>query len=269
MAAVRRGCAADADGRGACARCSRVSSAGQGPPAGPAGRAAVAAVFRAAKAVRERRSSSRAGVVDLPCRAVRGVRHQRAGRRSLVPLVFVSSAFDRTGDLFALVYLLLLGTFFLALAGLDTGLAIRRHGLEPRDDRRRAHRADRGAVDLRAGAHGGIDQPRRDRHADARAPGARRSDLATCSAFAALFVVTLAETGRLPVDNPSTHLELTMIHEAMVLEYSGPYLALVEWASSAEAVRVPVARRESVPAVGDRLVARRRSPCWSGCWRSW
>src|SRR5437773_9613285 len=51
-------------------------------------------------------------------------------------------------------------------------------------------------------------------------------------AFAALFVVTLAETGRLPVDNPSTHLELTMIHEAMVLEYSGPYLALIEWSSA-------------------------------------
>jgi formate hydrogenlyase subunit 4 len=51
-------------------------------------------------------------------------------------------------------------------------------------------------------------------------------------AFAALFIVTLAETGRLPVDNPSTHLELTMIHEAMVLEYSGPYLALIEWGAS-------------------------------------
>ena len=49
-------------------------------------------------------------------------------------------------------------------------------------------------------------------------------------AFAALFIVMLAETGRLPVDNPGTHLELTMIHEAMILEYSGPYLALVEWA---------------------------------------
>ena len=43
-----------------------------------------------------------------------------------------------------------------------------------------------------------------------------------------LAVVTLAETGRLPVDNPSTHLELTMIHEAMVLEYAGRDLALVE-----------------------------------------
>jgi formate hydrogenlyase subunit 4 len=51
-------------------------------------------------------------------------------------------------------------------------------------------------------------------------------------AFVALFIVTLAETGRLPVDNPATHLELTMIHEAMVLEYSGRYLALVEWAAA-------------------------------------
>jgi len=42
----------------------------------------------------------------------------------------------------------------------------------------------------------------------------------------------LAESSRLPVDNPATHLELTMIHEAMVLEYSGRYLALVEWASA-------------------------------------
>ena len=46
-----------------------------------------------------------------------------------------------------------------------------------------------------------------------------------------LSIVIIAESGRLPVDNPSTHLEVTMIHEAMVLEYSGPKLALVEWAS--------------------------------------
>jgi formate hydrogenlyase subunit 4 len=51
-------------------------------------------------------------------------------------------------------------------------------------------------------------------------------------AFGALFIVTLAETGRLPVDNPATHLELTMIHEAMILEYSGRYLALIEWAAA-------------------------------------
>ena len=51
-------------------------------------------------------------------------------------------------------------------------------------------------------------------------------------ALCALAIVAIAETGRMPVDNPTSHLELTMIHEAMVLEYSGPSLALVEWAHS-------------------------------------
>ena len=49
-------------------------------------------------------------------------------------------------------------------------------------------------------------------------------------AFFAFILITLAETGRVPVDNPATHLELTMIHEAMILEYSGRHLALIEWA---------------------------------------
>ena len=51
-------------------------------------------------------------------------------------------------------------------------------------------------------------------------------------AFVALAIVAVAETGRVPVDNPTTHLELTMIHEAMVLEYSGPSLALIEWSQA-------------------------------------
>ena len=51
-------------------------------------------------------------------------------------------------------------------------------------------------------------------------------------AFSALAMVAIAETGRIPVDNPATHLELTMIHEAMVLEYSGPSLAFLEWANA-------------------------------------
>ncbi|TAL51273.1 formate hydrogenlyase [Patescibacteria group bacterium] len=50
--------------------------------------------------------------------------------------------------------------------------------------------------------------------------------------FSALILITLAENARYPVDNPATHLELTMVHEAMVLEYSGPYLAMLEYASS-------------------------------------
>lgn len=50
-------------------------------------------------------------------------------------------------------------------------------------------------------------------------------------ALGGLVLVAVAETGRIPVDNPNTHLELTMIHEAMVLEYSGRHLALLEWAA--------------------------------------
>jgi len=49
-------------------------------------------------------------------------------------------------------------------------------------------------------------------------------------ALAGMVLVAIAETGRIPVDNPTTHLELTMIHEAMILEYSGRHLALIEWA---------------------------------------
>jgi len=51
-------------------------------------------------------------------------------------------------------------------------------------------------------------------------------------ALIALIIVALAENARIPVDNPATHLELTMVHEAMVLEYSGRHLALIELASS-------------------------------------
>ena len=48
----------------------------------------------------------------------------------------------------------------------------------------------------------------------------------------AFIMVSLAENARIPIDNPTTHLELTMIHEAMILEYSGRHLALIEWAAS-------------------------------------
>ncbi len=51
-------------------------------------------------------------------------------------------------------------------------------------------------------------------------------------ALAALLLIALAENSRLPIDNPATHLELTMVHEAMVLEHSGRHLALLEWAAS-------------------------------------
>lgn len=53
-----------------------------------------------------------------------------------------------------------------------------------------------------------------------------------CLSLVALLLVSLAENSRYPIDNPATHLELTMVHEAMILDYSGPYLAMMEYATT-------------------------------------
>ena len=150
---------------------------------------------------------------------------------SLVPLVIVPAGPLVVGDVFAAVYLLLLGTFFLALAGLDTGSPFGGMGAsremtvvaltEP------TVALSIVALALNAGSTNFSQIVARTIAEPAAALGPGH-----LLAFAALFVVALAETGRLPVDNPSTHLELTMIHEAMVLEYSGPYLALIEWGAA-------------------------------------
>ncbi len=149
----------------------------------------------------------------------------------LVPLLAVPLAFDAVGDLLVVVYLLLLGTFFLALAGLDPGSAFGGMGAS------------------RAMTVAALAEPALALAIFALALGAGSTNLGRIAAhtltepaaallpghllaFAALFIVMLAETGRLPIDNPATHLELTMIHEAMVLEYSGRYLALIEWAAA-------------------------------------
>jgi len=130
-----------------------------------------------------------------------------------------------------LMYLFLLGTFFLALAGLDAGSAF--GGMGGSRAVAVAALAEPTvvvavfALALRAGTTnlGGIVEHFAREPLLAANPG-------HLLAFAAFFIVMIAETGRLPVDNPATHLELTMIHEAMVLEYSGHYLALVEWAAA-------------------------------------
>jgi formate hydrogenlyase subunit 4 len=150
---------------------------------------------------------------------------------SLVPVVFVPIGFDRVGDLFAVVYLLLLGTFVLALAALDTGSpfggmgASREMTVVALTEPTVALSIFALALTAQSTNLGEIISQTIAAPVQALGPG-------HLLAFAALFIVTLAETGRLPVDNPSTHLELTMIHEAMVLEYSGPYLALIEWAAA-------------------------------------
>jgi len=148
----------------------------------------------------------------------------------LVPLLTTRTPLGFIGNIIVLMYLLLLATFFLALAGLDAGSAF--GGMGSSREMIIAALAEPTvmiaifAIALRAGSTS-LDE--------IASRGISDSMLLLNSghllAFVALFIVALAETGRLPIDNPSTHLELTMIHEAMILEYSGRYLALVEWAA--------------------------------------
>ncbi|MBI4485147.1 MAG: NADH-quinone oxidoreductase subunit H [Acidobacteria bacterium] len=150
---------------------------------------------------------------------------------SLVPLIVAPSGQFIVGDLFAAVYLLLLGTFFLALAGLDTGSPFGGMGAS-REMTVVALTEPTVALSIVALALNAGSTSFSQIVAHTLAEPSAALGPGHILAFAALFIVTLAETGRLPVDNPSTHLELTMIHEAMVLEYSGPYLALAEWGAA-------------------------------------
>ena len=148
----------------------------------------------------------------------------------LIPLIAVPLPFEPVGDLLMVVYLLLAGTFFLSLAGLDPGSPFGGMGAS-REMTVAAIAEPTLAVAIFALAIGaGSTNLSHIVIATLVNPGVSISP-GHMLAFAALLIVTLAETGRLPVDNPSTHLELTMIHEAMILEYSGRYLALIEWAS--------------------------------------
>jgi formate hydrogenlyase subunit 4 len=155
---------------------------------------------------------------------------------AVAPFLSTVSLLDGVADLFAIVALLLLGTVALAVAGLDTGTAFGGMGAsraitvaalaEPTILLAGfALSARVGSSNLAAIVEGTLEH------------SARVLSPASVLAAVALAVVVVAETGRLPVDNPATHLELTMIHEAMVLEYAGRDLALVELAS---AVRLTV-----------------------------
>jgi formate hydrogenlyase subunit 4 len=149
----------------------------------------------------------------------------------LIPAVSAQAPLSVFGGVLAVVYLLALGRFFLALGGLDAGTPF--GGLGSSREMTVSAIAEPAlmlavfTVALGAGSTNLSAMAR-------AAVGQSWHFLAPSQmlAFAALFIVLIAETGRIPVDNPATHLELTMIHEAMILEYSGPYLALIEWSAA-------------------------------------
>jgi len=153
---------------------------------------------------------------------------------ALVPTFATGLMFNWTADIIAIVALLATARFFLALAGLDIGTSF--GGIGSSREMMIASLAEpamlmavftlsllAGTTQLSSIATFMLENP----------VGLRVSLLL---ALIALIVVALAENARIPVDNPATHLELTMVHEAMVLEYSGRHLAMNELAASLKLV---------------------------------
>ncbi len=149
----------------------------------------------------------------------------------IVPVLTTAGVLHSLGNIILLMYVFLLSTFFLALAGLDAGSSF--GGMGSSREMAIAGLAEPTvmiaifAIALRAGSTGLGEMISR-----SISDPLLLLNPGHLLAFFSFVIVALAETGRLPVDNPSTHLELTMIHEAMILEYSGRYLALIEWASA-------------------------------------
>jgi len=141
----------------------------------------------------------------------------------LLPVFGPQLSLNVAGDLLVIFFILSLGRFFLALAGLDAGSAFGGMG-SSREVFISAFAEPAAFVAVFALA---LNNQSTSAAAIAETHVLRAS---TILAGCALFLVALAETSRLPVDNQETHLELTMVHEAMVLEYSGRSLALIELA---------------------------------------
>jgi formate hydrogenlyase subunit 4 len=149
----------------------------------------------------------------------------------MVPMLTAHAPLRLFGGVLAVVGLLALGRFFLALGGLDPGSAF--GGMGSSREMTIAAIAEPAmmlAIFTVAIGAGSTDLSQMVQAS--QGPTWKLFNPTHAMAFVALFIVLLAETGRLPVDNPATHLELTMIHEAMLLEYSGRYLALMEWGAS-------------------------------------
>lgn len=151
-----------------------------------------------------------------------------------VPLMAVELPTSALADLIVLVGLLALARFFLTLAGMDVGTAF--GGMGASREMMISALAEPALLmavfTLVMTAHS-TNLASIVHHQLAMGVALRPSFL---FALGGLVLVAVAETGRVPVDNPSTHLELTMVHEAMLLEYSGRHLALMEWAAQVKLV---------------------------------
>jgi formate hydrogenlyase subunit 4 len=145
---------------------------------------------------------------------------------ALVPTFATGLMFSWSADLIAIIALLGLARFFLALAGLDVGTSF--GGIGSSREVMIASLAEPAMLMIVFTLALAAGSTQLSTMADYLASGQAGLRFSLGLALIALIVVAIAENARIPVDNPATHLELTMVHEAMVLEYSGRHLALID-----------------------------------------
>jgi formate hydrogenlyase subunit 4 len=147
-----------------------------------------------------------------------------------IPVFVPFSPFSAAGDVLLVLGLLALARFFTMLAGIDAASAF--GGIGTSREMMMSSLVEPGiflTIFVVSLTLGGTDLTSL---VDAAAQSGIVIAPSMLFGLISFFVIILAETGRLPFDNPATHLELTMVHEAMVLEYSGRSLALIEWSQS-------------------------------------
>jgi formate hydrogenlyase subunit 4 len=149
---------------------------------------------------------------------------------ALVPSFATGLPFSWSADLIAVIALLGSARFFLALAGMDVGTSF--GGIGASREVMIASLAEPAMIMIVFTLALIAGSTQLSTIAGYMGSPAVGLPVSLALALIALIIVALAETARIPVDNPATHLELTMVHEAMVLEYSGRHLALIELAAA-------------------------------------
>jgi formate hydrogenlyase subunit 4 len=145
---------------------------------------------------------------------------------ALVPTFATGLIFSWSADLIAIIALLGLARFFLALAGLDIGTSF--GGIGSSREVMIASLAEPAMLMIVFTLALVAGSTQLSTMAEFLSSGEAGLRVSLGMALIALIMVAIAENARIPVDNPATHLELTMVHEAMVLEYSGRHLALID-----------------------------------------
>jgi len=149
---------------------------------------------------------------------------------ALVPTFATGLLFSWSADLIAIIALLASARFFLALAGMDVGTAF--GGIGSSREVMIASLAEPAMLLIVFTMALVARSTQLSAVADLLATSEVGLRVSLGLALVGLIIVAIAENGRVPVDNPATHLELTMVHEAMVLEYSGRHLAMIELAAA-------------------------------------